>query len=444
MSVGWSSVAGMDHFSTSPRHPLLVCADEIEAALKSVRGLAAGFMPVLAKEEALVRLSTLGGQLEGVRMQVIAAADDLAEATACRTVADWLAPRIRADRAHAARAQRLAQALDDRWTQAGAGVLEGRVSIEQAQVIVRALDDLGSGVSRDVLVRAEAHLVDQAAHFTPAELRRLGEKILEVIAPDVYEEEERKALERAQRAANRATRLTLSRRGDGSTDLRARIPDAIADRVQTYLDAYTSPRHQTTTGGTTGGAAGGDAEGLDPRFRDPATGARLPQHRLLGEAFCSLMEAIDPDRLPRHGGAATTVVVTIDYDALHTGLGVATLAGGGRITAGEARRLACNAGLIPAVLGSHSEVLDLGRQQRLFTTAQKRALALRHPHCRAQGCTVPSTWCEAHHLTPWSHGGPTDLTNAKLLCPWHHHRAHDDRYHLNHLPNGDIRFHKRT
>ncbi|HYG92222.1 MAG TPA: HNH endonuclease signature motif containing protein, partial [Nocardioides sp.] len=63
--------------------------------------------------------------------------------------------------------------------------------------------------------------------------------------------------------------------------------------------------------------------------------------------------------------------------------------------------------------------------------------------CRAEGCTIPATWCEAHHLHPWSQGGPTDLANGVLLCSYHHHRAHDHRYTTDRLPNGDYRFHRR-
>ena len=137
-------------------------------------------------------------------------------------------------------------------------------------------------------------------------------------------------------------------------------------------------------------------------------------------------------------------MVTIPLETLQTGLGTAQLGTGEPITAGEARRLACTAGLVPAVLGTRSEVLDLGRTARLFTPAQRKALALRHPRCRAEDCDVPAPWCEAHHATPWSHGGSTDLTDGVLLCHWHHQRAHDTRYTTTRTPNGDLRYHRRT
>ncbi|MEO5852988.1 MAG: DUF222 domain-containing protein [Nocardioides sp.] len=414
------------------RHPLLACLDVVESALVDVAGVQPGFMSVEEKREALLRLTTLTSELEALRLRVVVASDDVAEQAACRTVADWLAPRTRTDRNACARAERLARAVDERWTLVAAAIGDGRVSVAQAEVIVAALDDLPSEVERDTAVRAETRLIADAAHFAPAALRRLGTKILEVVAPHAYDDQERRVLERALRRAEATTRLRFRRRGDGATDLDARVPDALAGRLRSYLEAFTAPRQAHT----------GCAPVADRV--DPATGARLSQERLMGEAFCALIERLDPNQLPEHGGTATTVVVTIDLDQLVAGLGVAETDGGQPITAGEARRLACNAALIPAVLGRQSEVLDLGRTSRLFSPAQRKALAIRHPECRAEECTVPAAWCEAHHLgTPWSTGGRTDLADGTLLCHFHHRRIHDARFRADRLPHGDIRYHRR-
>jgi hypothetical protein len=77
------------------------------------------------------------------------------------------------------------------------------------------------------------------------------------------------------------------------------------------------------------------------------------------------------------------------------------------------------------VLGGPSQVLDLGYTRRYFTPAQRLALALRDGGCSYPGCTVPPQWCEAHHVVPWSQGGPTDLSNGVLLCGRHHTRVHE-------------------
>ncbi len=71
-------------------------------------------------------------------------------------------------------------------------------------------------------------------------------------------------------------------------------------------------------------------------------------------------------------------------------------------------------------------------------------MRLRDQRCRAEGCTIPAAWCEAHHLKPWTTGGNTDLDDGILACNFHHHRAHDPRYETTRLlPNGDLRFHRR-
>lgn len=93
------------------------------------------------------------------------------------------------------------------------------------------------------------------------------------------------------------------------------------------------------------------------------------------------------------------------------------------------RRLACDAGLVPVVLGGRGEVLEMGRSTRYFTEAQVRALWLRDGGCSFPGCTVPAAWCDAHHLWHWCDGGPSDLDHGALLCGRHHSVVHTKGYH---------------
>ena len=158
-------------------------------------------------------------------------------------------------------------------------------------------------VEQEVLAKAEAHLVAEAAHLGPRELRLLGRKILEVVAPDVYELEEGKALDVEERRARERTSLSLKTLGDGTTRIVIRVPDAVAGRLRTYLEAFTSPRHH-----------------------GPGEADRIPAFRRLGSAFCSFLEAVDPRRLPVHGGDATTVIVTIPLEELRRDLSAAGLA----------------------------------------------------------------------------------------------------------------------
>ena len=108
--------------------------------------------------------------------------------------------------------------------------------------------------------------------------------------------------------------------------------------------------------------------------------------------------------------------------------GVCTLDTGGRISAAQARRLACSAGIIPLVLGGKSQVLDVGRKRRSHTEAMRIVMGVRDRGCTEEHCEAPPGLCHAHHDTPWSQGGPTNIDTGRLLCPHHHRRIHDPAY----------------
>ncbi|HJQ05831.1 MAG TPA: DUF222 domain-containing protein [Nocardioides sp.] len=393
-----------------PCHPILRCARDLETSLKSVAEMPADYLRARDKEETLLALARAEAELTELRLRVLATASDVAEEHAARDAGTWLAHATRIT-AQAARADlHLATDLEAHPLTAAA-MRAGSVNQAQARVIIRSVDKLSDEVDDLTRARAEKHLIELAGTYDPKDLAVLGTKILEVVAPDVAEAELGKALEREEQAAREKCSLKMSRRGDGITKITALVPDSIAERLTTYLDAEDSPR--------------------------------VTRSRSRGEAFCRLLEILDPNRLPDHGGDATTVIVTIPFETLKQDLGSAML-GSVVISASEARRLACTAKIVPAVLGGKSEPLDLGRAQRFYTAALRKAMRLRDGRCRAEGCTIPATWCEAHHLKPWSEGGKTDLADGVLLCSYHHQRAHDTRYSMTKLASGDWRFHRRT
>ncbi|MBF4769184.1 DUF222 domain-containing protein, partial [Nocardioides agariphilus] len=114
----------------------------------------------------------------------------------------------------------------------------------------------------------------------------------------------------------------------------------------------------------------------------------------------------------------TSIIVTIPHQTLLTGLGTAATSTGDTITAGQARRLACQAAILPAILDGDSEVLDLGRTSRFFKGPLRKALDLRDKECTTRGCHVPAAYCHGHHYRqPWAHGGTTSLTTANSSAP---------------------------
>ncbi|GGF41647.1 hypothetical protein GCM10011366_06690 [Ornithinimicrobium tianjinense] len=131
-----------------------------------------------------------------------------------------------------------------------------------------------------------------------------------------------------------------------------------------------------------------------------------------------------PGAPPSTARASVIITVRADPSTGHP-TGAATTQTGQVFPARAAGPSACTGDLTPVVLGPHGEPLALGSTQRLATPGQYKALIVRDEHCVFPGCTVPGTWCEAHHATWWSRGGPTDLTNLALLCTRHHQQVHD-------------------
>ncbi|NUR08413.1 MAG: DUF222 domain-containing protein [Nocardioidaceae bacterium] len=411
-----------------PQPPLLACIEAIERALDGVRGVDPAYLSADDKAAALLRLHRAGERLHATKLALLAAATDVAEADASRSPGAWLDKHTACGHREATRQERLGHALAEKWTATGSALAEGLLTREHAEAIVSALDRLPAGLDPALVQACEKELVALADHFDPKGLRRVGKTILSRVAPEVGDEHDRRALEAEERQARKHTWLAFHRAGDGTTYLRGRVPDATAATFRTVLEAFTAPRRHAVAP-----VADGAGE-VD----------RLPFDQRLGIALCALLDRLPEQVLPEHGGTATTVNVLIDLQTLLSGLGTATLADGTPITAGTARRLACTAHLVPVVLGTDSEILDLGRRSRLYTRAQRHAMALRDRQCRAAGCTIPPAWCEAHHLRSWSRGGRTDLDDGILLCTFHHHRIHDERYHHTLTADRRVEFHRRT
>lgn len=128
------------------------------------------------------------------------------------------------------------------------------------------------------------------------------------------------------------------------------------------------------------------------------------------------------------GQPRAQVVVTIGLsDLLAQTQGAGITATGQVLSPDAVRRIACDAQIIPMILGGKGQPLDVGRGQRFFTDAQRIALFERDRHCTFPGCTIPAQWCDAHHLIPWAEGGRTDLILGALLCRLHHSYVHQHR-----------------
>lgn len=132
----------------------------------------------------------------------------------------------------------------------------------------------------------------------------------------------------------------------------------------------------------------------------------------------------NPGSPPSTGRAS--VMITIKADpATGKPVGAAVTALGRILDPEQVGRFACTGDITPIALGEYGEPLSLGRTTRLATPGQFKALLVRDSGCTFAGCTVPGTYCDAHHLTWWSRDGGTDILNLALLCPRHHTLVHD-------------------
>lgn len=408
----------------SAQHPLFEAVASVRTALAGVMNVQPVFLDPSSKAELVRQLAAAGAQLAELELRVLACCGDAAAEAGARDVGAWLAATVPMEGRTARASARLAAAVES-WPQVHEAMAHGHVTVEQARVITAALEQVAPMLASEQRASAETLLITEAKDLDPARLRILGTRLASLVGAEDGKGAEAALLAAEEAAVDRHARLTISRRGDGMTRVHGLVPDAVGHRLTTCLEAFAQPR----------------------RMAYEADGKPIPYPKLMADALRDLLERLDPGMLPAHGGDATTVFVTMSVAELRDEVATTSLGLGAEtvpLTAAQARRLACEAAIIPVVLGGDSEILDVGRRSRLHTPVMRKALRLRDQHCRAEGCEVPAAWCQAHHLDPWATGGETSLRSGILLCAHHHHRAHDPDYDHTRLPSGDLRFHRRT
>jgi hypothetical protein len=403
------------------------------SALQAVAEVPTGSLTVDELTEGLVELSVLESQVSAARHALLAEADarKVAQSLGATGTDAWASALTGSTRAVMAGGVWLAERLDRTYHLTREAFADGGINEEQARVIVRAAEKLPQVVTPEQRRAAEASLVAKAVNGMNARgLRQAARRMLDVVSAQLADEHEAGLLEAEERRAENETWLSLHDNGDGTFSGRFTIPELHGTLLRAALDHLTSPkRHVRDSSG----------ELVQDESLGPA-GLQLSWTERLGLGFTELIEHLPTDGFGRSG---IGVLVHLDYERLLDGLAAARIDTGTHISAGEARRLACNAGIIPAVLGGRSVPLDLGDTARLHSVGQRRALSIQHDSCATEGCERPFAWCDVHHRRPWSTGGPTDLDNGLPLCGFHHRRAHDSRFDMRSLPNGDVRFRRR-
>jgi 5-methylcytosine-specific restriction protein A len=267
----------------------------------------------------------------------------------------------------------------------------GAFEIDQAhaEVIERALhSDAARRIPPEQWAGAEVQLAEMARQYRPDELADLAKQLIALLDQDGPAPDE------GEPQVNEL-HLAKSRHGVGG-------------RITGRLDA---PTFEVLARAIRAHLMAGDEHG--------SLGER--QAAALGE-ICE--HALDEGRLPAEGGERPHVTIVLDYERLQQLSRGVVLDYGGELSAGQLRRMLCDAKITPVVLGGDSQPLDVGREKRTATLAQRKAVAARDGGCAYPGCDRPAHRCQIHHLRSWFDGGGTDVDNLVTLCIQHHHMVH--------------------
>ena len=282
---------------------------------------------------------------------------------------------------------------------------KGRIGTEHADTLAHAVNRLDDD-GRTVLQSLDEELAAAAAASTPAQFRRYVERVVDQLAAD-------RGLERAARQRN-ATALTKGINSEtGMYWLRAEFDPESGARLFRAIDAQTAAL----------------AKGSEPT--SPTTSMSPPDRsNLAARALVDL--ATSPNRSTRPG--RVELLALVDLGTLVGGLrddSVCEFDDGTDIPVATMRRLACDAHILPVVLGGDGVVLDVGRSRRLATEDQRRALRAMYRTCGIGTCDVPFDRCEIHHVDEWgAHEGDTNLDRLIPSCSRHHHLVHEGGWQL--------------
>lgn len=302
------------------------------------------------------------------------------------TAADDVTPRIGLD----------GTTLPARCATTATVFASGEVSLRHVEVISGLLASTPAArLAPEVWEGAESALATQALLCTPAELHTWGAQLIEALDQDGPTPDDRPEPQINE------LRIARHRHRPGGT-LRARYDDAeMFDRIATTLEAMSRP-----------------ADADDPRD-NPERAAEA-----LSEVCGHALTHAPPQVLPETGGQRPQLTVTIRLDDLEQRARTASLDLGGRLTPAAMRMLACDAAVVPVVLGGQGQPLDVGRATRTIPRAIRRAVTARDRGCAHPGCDRPPTWCEIHHIIAWERRGPTSVDNCVMLCRVHHRLVH--------------------
>jgi hypothetical protein len=407
MTTGTTPAAAVDH-------PVARAVVAVLADLRPVADPADARVWQLGEDQFLTTMLTVleaEAALDALKLHLLGAMEDrqVTQHVTQLGTAHWLNGTTAASLSAAHRDMGLAKGLHTRFPAILSAMARGAVSAEQAGAIVGVLKKLPDSLSTEQVAAAETTMIGFAETYGPKGLRDLAQHLLEVIAPEVAEAAEGKRLHEQDKAARKNQYLRIRDDGDGTTPISGKLPAADGEALRAVIEAIAN-----------------SAKAAEP---DAAWAEGQPSYEVRrAQAMMTLVHSYQAGgEGPRNGGDRPRVTLVLNWEDLLRGVRGATLLDSGvRISPAEARVLACDADILPAVMGSNSQLLDLGRTTRLFAGDLRQAIVLRDRGCVFPGCPREPRDCDAHHLKPWTAGGTTSLDNAALVCPTHHRLVEPD------------------
>lgn len=328
---------------------------------------------------------------------------------------DWLTHLGGLRKGQGRRIVKQAHALTGPLESTRTAMTAGRVSPEQAEIIVKSVAELPSG--QVIRTRGEQTLLEHAEALDATDLATTGRHLVRVVDPDGADRKLERELAREERAAHHDRYLTITPDGAGGVRVKGRGSVEDGALLKDVLLPLTKPAAAKPVDD-----CGGDKSEPVP---DPRDGGARMWDALVTVAHNALDTSIPPEthRTP------TRLTITVTLEALTSGLAEGAITGvtgtGCELSTATIRRLACDAEIIPVVLNAHGLPLDVGRTSRPVTPGIWTALVVRDRHCAFPGCDRPPVMCHAHHIRHWLFGGDTKLDNLVLLCGHHHRVIHD-------------------
>lgn len=321
-------------------------------------------------------------------------------------------------------------------------VLRGTTTTAHARGIAKGMAGLPRSLDAAQREQAEEVFLRLAESVTPAALPGKAAEVLTKVAPEQVPDpaDEARALEEQRKRALQRRSFRHGDDGDGSIWFKGSLPRLEAAPMLRLLEGYVAAGRRAARESAAGVRS--LRPGVQVLREHGGSGVELSTEQRWADALVAMVA--DHRGAPQAAADRPRIVVRMSASDLRRRAEQAgVLDSGARITAGELRRLCCDADLMPVVLGGDSEILDVGHTQRLVTPAIRKALSLRDGGCVFPQCSVSDAACEAHHVAPWWDGGDTALGNLAPLCPHHHAVVEPHRFN----PYGDqwqITFHPRT